>query len=136
MKGRSRKGDRSAPGGSTPLANANEYGEHGPFQAAQPEPLLTRAVPVSSDISRYRPRTAQHDLLAGRDGGGAGDPLSDGVRRAGVRVGALGRIASFYVGDYFPDSTPQELATPALPAQAPPRRGRSAARAEALVLRL
>jgi hypothetical protein len=65
MKGRSRKGDRSAPGGSTPLANANEYDEHAPFQAAQPEPLLTRAVPVSSDVSRYRPRTAQHDLLAG-----------------------------------------------------------------------
>jgi SulP family sulfate permease len=36
-----------------------------PFRAAKPEPLLTRAVPVSSDVSRYRPRTARRDLLAG-----------------------------------------------------------------------
>ena len=57
--------DRSPPRASTPSADANEYGEHAPFQAAQPEPLLTRAVPVSSDVSGYRPRTARRDLLAG-----------------------------------------------------------------------
>jgi sulfate permease, SulP family len=57
--------DRSSPRASTPSADANEYGEHAPFQAAQPEPLLTRAVPVSSDVSGYRPRTARRDLLAG-----------------------------------------------------------------------
>jgi len=52
-------------GESTPPADADEYGEHAPFQAAQPAPLLTRAVPVSSDVSGYRPRTARRDLLAG-----------------------------------------------------------------------
>jgi SulP family sulfate permease len=59
------KDDRPSPRASTPPASMDEYGEHAPFQAAQPEPLLTRAVPVSSDFSRYRPRTARRDLLAG-----------------------------------------------------------------------
>ena len=49
--------DRSSSRAST--------GESAPFQAARPEPLLTRAVPVSSDVAGYRPRTARRDLLAG-----------------------------------------------------------------------
>jgi sulfate permease, SulP family len=57
--------DRSSPRASTPPANTSEYGEHAPFQAAQPEPLLTRAVPVSSDVSQYRAPTARRDLVAG-----------------------------------------------------------------------
>jgi hypothetical protein len=57
--------DRSPSGYSGPSSDATEYGDHSPFQAARPEPLLTRAVPVSSDVSRYRPRTARRDFVAG-----------------------------------------------------------------------
>jgi high affinity sulfate transporter 1 len=56
---------RSPSGGSGPSADPTEYGDHSPFQAARPEPLLTRAVPVSSDVSQYRAPTARRDLLAG-----------------------------------------------------------------------
>ena len=57
--------ERSSPRASKPSSDATEYGERAPFQAARPQPLLTRAVPVSSDVSRYRPRTARRDLVAG-----------------------------------------------------------------------
>ncbi|HET9901784.1 MAG TPA: SulP family inorganic anion transporter, partial [Actinomycetes bacterium] len=65
MKGRPRKEDRSSPRASTPSPDATEYGERAPFQTARPEPLLTRAVPISSDVSQYRSRTARRDLVAG-----------------------------------------------------------------------
>src|SRR6476660_7094106 len=36
-----------------------------PFKSAQAEPLLTRAVPVSAQLSDYRVPSARRDLLAG-----------------------------------------------------------------------
>ncbi len=54
--------DRSSPRASTP---SDEYGEHEPFQAARPEPLLTRAMPVAGELPRYRARTARGDVIAG-----------------------------------------------------------------------
>ena len=36
-----------------------------PFRAAPKDSLLERALPVSGEISDYRPRTARRDLLAG-----------------------------------------------------------------------
>jgi len=57
--------DRPSPRASAPSSDATEYGDHSPFQAARAEPLLARAVPVSSDVSRYRSRTARRDLVAG-----------------------------------------------------------------------
>ena len=41
------------------------YGEASPFRPAEPEPLLTRAVPVSGQLPRYRVPSARRDLLAG-----------------------------------------------------------------------
>src|SRR6476659_6742413 len=57
--------DRPSPRASAPSSDATEYGNYSPFQAARAEPLLARAVPVSSDVSRYRSRTARRDLVAG-----------------------------------------------------------------------
>src|SRR5512133_3951634 len=48
-----------------PSSDATEYGKRTPFQTARPEPPLTRAIPVAGDVSRYRPRTARRDLVAG-----------------------------------------------------------------------
>jgi hypothetical protein len=36
-----------------------------PFQAAEPEPLLTRTIPVSAQLPGYRPPSARRDLVAG-----------------------------------------------------------------------
>jgi sulfate permease, SulP family len=52
--------DRSAP----PSSEAN-YRDAAPFKSAQAEPLLTRAVPVSAQLSAYRVPSARRDLLAG-----------------------------------------------------------------------
>ena len=41
--------DRSSPHGSTPASDATEYGKRSPFQAARPEPMLTRAMPVAGE---------------------------------------------------------------------------------------
>src|SRR4051812_24269838 len=41
------------------------YGESAPFRPAEPEPLLTRAVPVSGQLPQYRVPSARRDLLAG-----------------------------------------------------------------------
>lgn len=41
------------------------YAEASPFQAAEPEPLLTRAIPVSAALPRYRAPSARRDLVAG-----------------------------------------------------------------------
>jgi sulfate permease, SulP family len=57
--------DLSSPRGTSLSTDDTEYGERSPFQAARPEPLLTRAVPVTSQLSRYRAPTARRDLLAG-----------------------------------------------------------------------
>jgi Sulfate permease family len=57
--------DRSSPRASTPSSDASEYGKRSPFQAARPEPLLTRAIPVAGELSRYRAPSARRDLVAG-----------------------------------------------------------------------
>jgi hypothetical protein len=41
------------------------YGESSPFQPAEPEPLLTRTIPVSGQLPRYRVPTARKDRVAG-----------------------------------------------------------------------
>jgi hypothetical protein len=41
------------------------YPETSPFQAAEPEPLLTRASPVSAQLPRYRVPSARRELVAG-----------------------------------------------------------------------
>ena len=41
------------------------YGDASPFRPAEPEPLLTRAIPVSGQLPRYRVPNARRDLLAG-----------------------------------------------------------------------
>ena len=50
---------------SSRSSDATEYGDRAPFQAARPEPSLTRAIPVARDLSRYRAPTARRDLVAG-----------------------------------------------------------------------
>ena len=35
-------------------SDATEYGDHAPFQAARPDPLLTRVIPVSGQLPGYR----------------------------------------------------------------------------------
>jgi len=41
------------------------YGDRPPFRSAQADPLLTRALPVSADLPRYRVPSARRDLIAG-----------------------------------------------------------------------
>lgn len=41
------------------------YEDSPPFRPARPEPLLTRAIPVSEHLPRYRGATARRDLVAG-----------------------------------------------------------------------
>ena len=41
------------------------YGDRPPFRPAQAEPLLTRALPVSAELPRYRVPSARRDLVAG-----------------------------------------------------------------------
>ena len=48
-----------------PSHDAAEYGETSPFRPKEPEPLLTRAIPVSGQLSRYRVPSARRDLVAG-----------------------------------------------------------------------
>ncbi|HVP02996.1 MAG TPA: sulfate permease [Solirubrobacteraceae bacterium] len=48
---------------STPAQAA--YDQKSPFKAARDEPLLTRAVPVTADLPRYRVPSARRDALAG-----------------------------------------------------------------------
>jgi SulP family sulfate permease len=38
---------------------------HSPFRSAQRQPLLTRVLPVTAELPRYRPPTAGRDILAG-----------------------------------------------------------------------
>jgi SulP family sulfate permease len=42
-----------------------EYGKGSPFQAARPEPLLTRTIPVAGQLPAYRVPSARRDLVAG-----------------------------------------------------------------------
>jgi high affinity sulfate transporter 1 len=48
---------------STPALAA--YDEESPFRAARDEPLLTRAIPVTADLPRYRGPSARRDAVAG-----------------------------------------------------------------------
>jgi sulfate permease, SulP family len=57
--------DRSSPRDPPPSSDATEYGESSPFQAAQPEPLLTRTIPVAGQLPGYRAPSARRDLVAG-----------------------------------------------------------------------
>lgn len=41
------------------------YAQGSPFKPAEPESLLSRAIPVSGELGRYRAPTAQRDVLAG-----------------------------------------------------------------------
>jgi sulfate permease, SulP family len=41
------------------------YGEKSPFQAGKKDPLLTRAVPVTAELSTYRFPRARRDVIAG-----------------------------------------------------------------------
>ena len=50
---------------STPPSSEENYRDAAPFKSAQAEPLLTRAVPVSAQLSDYRVPSARRDLLAG-----------------------------------------------------------------------
>jgi sulfate permease, SulP family len=50
-------------GGSKP--SSKTAAEPSPFRAAKPKPLLTRALPVTAELPRYRPPTARRDILAG-----------------------------------------------------------------------
>lgn len=57
--------DRGPSEASQPPADAAGYGEHTPFRAARPEPLLTRTIPVAGDLAGYGTPKARRDLLAG-----------------------------------------------------------------------
>jgi sulfate permease, SulP family len=57
--------DRSSPPDPPPTSDATDYGHHAPFQAAQPDPLLTRMIPVSGQLPGYRAPSARRDLVAG-----------------------------------------------------------------------
>ena len=59
---------------------ATAYGDRPSFRPARAEPLLTRALPLSADLPRYRVPSAGRDLVAGRDGGGARHPVGNGLR--------------------------------------------------------
>ena len=50
---------------SPPPPDAAAYGDTSPFRAEQRERLLTRAVPVSGQLPRYRVPSARRDLVAG-----------------------------------------------------------------------
>ena len=54
--------DRQRPARS---AGSSAYSDAPPFQAAEPEPLLTRAIPVSAQLPGYRAPSARRDLVAG-----------------------------------------------------------------------
>ncbi|HWK30255.1 MAG TPA: SulP family inorganic anion transporter [Solirubrobacter sp.] len=43
----------------------DRYGAAAPFRAADPDPLLQRALPVAAELPRYRGGTARRDLVAG-----------------------------------------------------------------------
>ena len=57
--------DRSSPADPPATSGETEYGDHAPFQAAQPDPLLTRMIPVSGQLPGYRAPSARRDLIAG-----------------------------------------------------------------------
>jgi SulP family sulfate permease len=42
-----------------------DYDQRAPFRAARPEPLLTRAIPVTAELPRYRGPSALRDAVAG-----------------------------------------------------------------------
>jgi SulP family sulfate permease len=65
VKKRPKTDDRSSLRASMTPSDTTEYGEQPPFQAARPEPPLTRAMPVASELSSYRVPTARRDFVAG-----------------------------------------------------------------------
>ncbi len=65
MKGSELREDTSAGGKSGPAAAEDEYDERSPFRPAKKDPLLTRMIPVSGQVRRYRMPSARRDLVAG-----------------------------------------------------------------------
>jgi SulP family sulfate permease len=57
--------DRSSPLDPPPSSDAATYRKRSPFQAARPEPLLTRTIPVAGELPGYRAPSARRDLVAG-----------------------------------------------------------------------
>jgi len=57
--------DGSRPSDTARDGSTGEYGGTPPFRTARPEPLLNRALPVTSDLGGYRASRAQRDVLAG-----------------------------------------------------------------------
>ena len=49
----------------SPPPDTAGYGESSPFRPAKPERLLTRAIPLSGQLARYRVPSARRDLVAG-----------------------------------------------------------------------
>ena len=66
-----------------PSPDAADYGETSPFRPKEPEPLLTRAIPVSGQLSRYRVPSARRDLVAGVTVAALAVPVCDGLRGGG-----------------------------------------------------
>jgi sulfate permease, SulP family len=58
LSGTKANGTRSAP---TPV----DYDQRAPFRPARQEPLLTRAIPVTAQLPRYRGPSARRDAVAG-----------------------------------------------------------------------
>ena len=57
--------DPSSPADPPATSGETEYGDHAPFRSAQPDPLLTRMIPVSGQLPGYRAPSARRDLIAG-----------------------------------------------------------------------
>ncbi len=57
--------DRPSPVDPSAPTDATTYGDDTPFQAAHPEPLLTRTIPVAGQLPGYRAPSARRDLVAG-----------------------------------------------------------------------
>ena len=57
--------DQSSPPAPPPSSDATGYGEHSSFQAARPQSLLTRTIPVTAELPSYRAPSARRDLVAG-----------------------------------------------------------------------
>jgi high affinity sulfate transporter 1 len=61
-----RDGVGTAPTNETDSKPARAaYGQKAPFRAARDEPLLTRAIPVTGELPRYRVPSARRDAVAG-----------------------------------------------------------------------
>jgi SulP family sulfate permease len=58
-------GERPRPTALGPVSDPTDYGEASPFRPAREDPLLTRLVPVTAELPRYRSPSARRDIVAG-----------------------------------------------------------------------